>query len=724
MKGKSIILSVGAILIFSMGIAGRPEEGFSVQGKPEGRSAAQDKVVDQESREVDVRLVLVDVIATKDGEFFPGLKKSDFRVFEDGKEVPINSCDLISLGKSDIKFAKEEPGNEAAPPVIVRKKRLAVLFDGLNAWDREFKKAAQQVSDELIALAKQDTEVMILILDEANGLRIVQPFTDQETLIRDAAGKASASIFPLFLYLKDYDEMGGSIEVTEMREFEHRNRAGTRLTRTIGGLLAAIHMLESLPGRKNLLFVSGGIPDLDKVGSENGLPLSSPKRSFQVFDPFGILEKQVFWTESDLMKEIIRVANDRNISIYSLDPEVSSKFIHAGPLAESVAEVPSGKLIAEEKYLQMQNLQTLSEKTGAKLLRGADKIESFRQVAANDLSYYYQLSYYPPRSKADKEYHKIEVKLWGRKGVQVKTREGYSDSFVEQSLRIRLVQAFYNPDLFRGKVPFEASFIPFASESGKIQPWMSLALPAQEFFGPWAEAGKKTYEFHFWIKGEDETGRILTGKVAVPFEMNDAFKARLSSMDFFRLHYFGPKIEIEDGKHRIIFALFDPETGEIGTWTSDCPPPIKKGALEPSFLNCVPGYAVSNAIDRKGVFLLNGANGSLECGQIKFFPKTAGGFARTEDACLFVQAYSPQGAPGEARFELADPSGQSRKINVTTAAESWNKNTKVWSAAYNLDLEGAAPGDYIVTITLPPAAGKPALTRDVQISILGTDQDN
>ncbi|MHB8094030.1 MAG: VWA domain-containing protein [Candidatus Aminicenantales bacterium] len=698
-----------------------------------GKSAPQEKVTDQENREVDVRLVLVDVIATKDGEFFPGLKKSEFRLFEDGNEVRINSCDLISMGKSDIRLAEEMNNNQDAPPVIVRKKRLAVLFDGLNSWNRDFKKVAQEVSDELVALAKNDTEVMVLLLDEAKGLRMVQPFTDQEALIREAAAKASGKSFTPFLEFKDYDgilmmgrSLGGDGEgatgdLVAMRAFEHTNRAADKLTRTVGGLLASIHMLESLPGRKNLLFVSSGFPDVDSFKVDNEMPLS---RGISIFDPFGILGKKLFWTGFDVLKEIIRVANDRNISIYSLDPEVTSKFTYAGPTAEQfdVAGGGTQRQLFDEKYRQLQNLQLLSEKTGAKLLRGSDKIESFRQVVSNDLSYYYQLSYSPPRRKADKAYHKIEVKLSGRKGVQVKTREGYSDSLAEQSLRIRLAQAFYNPDLFAGKLPFEAGFIPFSTESGKTQPWMRLALPAREFFEGRAAAGEKTYEFHFWIKGDDETGRILTGQVAIPFEMDESFKTRLGSLDFLRLFYVGPGIELGDKANRVIFALFDPETGEIGTWSSDCPLPIQQGTSEPEFVNCVPGYAVSNATDRKEVFLLNSSDGSLECGQIKFFPKTAGGFASDESLHLFFQVHSPGGILGEARFELADQDGQKRTIKGTAVAESWNRTSKIWSAAYKLDFGDAAPGNYVLKIALPSSSGKPELSKEIQL-VLGSDQD-
>jgi hypothetical protein len=62
----------------------------------------------QEKYEVEVRLIPVDVIATKNGEFFPGLKKEDFELFEDGIKVPINSCDLISLGTSALKLTEQK----------------------------------------------------------------------------------------------------------------------------------------------------------------------------------------------------------------------------------------------------------------------------------------------------------------------------------------------------------------------------------------------------------------------------------------------------------------------------------------------------------------------------------------------------------------------------------------------------------------------------------------
>ncbi|MDH5386570.1 MAG: hypothetical protein OEY18_17860, partial [Candidatus Aminicenantes bacterium] len=50
-----------------------------------------------ERHEVEVRLVLVDVTVTKDGEFVTDLTKDDFELYEDEKRVPVNSFELVSF---------------------------------------------------------------------------------------------------------------------------------------------------------------------------------------------------------------------------------------------------------------------------------------------------------------------------------------------------------------------------------------------------------------------------------------------------------------------------------------------------------------------------------------------------------------------------------------------------------------------------------------------------
>ena len=73
-----------------------------------------------------------------------------------------------------------------------------------------------------------------------------------------------------------------------------------------------------------------------------------------------------------------------------------------------------------------QYLQTLSDKTGGRLLR-ADTLESipdaFAQIAA-ELRTQYMLGYYPLNKEKDDRYRKIKVTT-ARKNVVVRARPGY-----------------------------------------------------------------------------------------------------------------------------------------------------------------------------------------------------------------------------------------------------------------------------------------------------------
>ncbi|MHB8094356.1 MAG: hypothetical protein ACYDH0_05375, partial [Candidatus Aminicenantales bacterium] len=59
----------------------------------------------------------------------------------------------------------------------------------------------------------------------------------------------------------------------------------------------------------------------------------------------------------------------------------------------------------------------------------------------------------------------------------------------------------------------------------------------------------------------------------------------------------------------------------------------------------------------------------------------------------------------------------------TTAAESWNLNSKIRSAVYQLDFGNMAPGDYVLKVVLSPGAAGLRLTREVRMTLVGTDQD-
>ncbi len=152
----------------------------------------QEKIVPPERHVVEVRLVLVDVIVTKDGKFVTDLSQDDFELFEDGRKLPINSCELISFGERKLEAYEEEPEEV---PLDIPKKQLIVVFDGVSTWQRNLKEGSRKIVDELLSLVKEGHEVMIIQLSEQRGMKVLQPFTTDDELIRKALVRSSGMIW-------------------------------------------------------------------------------------------------------------------------------------------------------------------------------------------------------------------------------------------------------------------------------------------------------------------------------------------------------------------------------------------------------------------------------------------------------------------------------------------------------------------------------------------------
>ena len=134
-----------------------------------------------EKHEVEVRLVLVDVIVTKDGKFVKDLNKYDFELYEDGKKIPINSLELVSFEERVLKFKKEEKEIKLPPQP---KKKLVVIFDRINFPDdmklllrqlRDMKAQSERIIEELLSLINLGNEAMICQLSSRKGFEILQP---------------------------------------------------------------------------------------------------------------------------------------------------------------------------------------------------------------------------------------------------------------------------------------------------------------------------------------------------------------------------------------------------------------------------------------------------------------------------------------------------------------------------------------------------------------------
>jgi hypothetical protein len=506
-------------------------------------------------------------------------------------------------------------------------------------------------------------------------------------------------------------------------------------------------MLGSLPGRKSVLFISGGIPDLSprhimprfaeaeyhpgtegfkaNADTANAMRQSSLDTGnmarVRLFDPFQLEEKKEFTTSDEVLSELIRYANAHNVSIYSMDAGVFSKYLFPGTAsAASVDErdVQIRRFISTERIKRVQNLSWLSEDTGADALRGAGKYDQFRQVMNSDLTHYYQLSFYPKRKKADDKYHKINVKV-KRSGIDIRHRKGYTDYSKEGAIRLKLITAFYNPSLYK-ELPIAASFVPFVSDSGKYVPWMSIALPTPELFLDRDHAHeKKTFNLHVWISDTRTGAKGFGGTIDLPIKIDSAFLNYARTVSHVSFHFKGPELEFNPSFYQTVFALADPETDEVGTWESALPLPEFKDFEEGAIINCVLGHVVQNPKKAKSSFDLSKQDGSLEYSEIKFFPKIIEDFEQEESSAVFLQVFFPQGNQGiQPEIAVMGEDEIPYPVEASLVAESWNPKTQIWNGLFSIDLSIAFPGENMLIIEYPDNDEDSPLRRELRVNIL------
>jgi VWFA-related protein len=720
-----------------------------------------DQLLPQEKHEVKVRLILVDVIVTKDGEFVKDLTKEDFELYEDDKRVPINSFELISFDERELTIPDEFTTQDQSH---APKKRLAVVFDSINSWKREMKHGSEQIVDDLVSIVKLGHEVMVLQLKPSRGIEVIQPFTTNEDLIRNSVEMASGSIWKLETHIEpsrveqteteletasapqagadpsERTEVEQALNYTYFEDlqridFIHRERL--RFEKTVGGLLATFNVMRGFPGRKYVLLVSAGIPDLSPPDMlpniRSGIPgaeiddayiskIWGKMEDIRVFDPFNILDKNKFKNGEEVLREIIRFANAQNISIYSFDSSIFVKNIFSGTSAEHYQQNEMNHLRFRQgdKLRKVQNLRWLSEDTGADSLRGANKLSEFQKVMDTDLNHYYQLSFYPRRDEADDEYHKIKVRV-KRSGVDTRSRKGYTDYSANEMDKMLLVTAFYNPELFK-ELPFQGELVPFVSESGKYEPWMNIALPVKDIIEDrFVEYAPKLFHLHIWLKDRSSGEKGFGGKINIGLNLSPQFMKFIKNIDYLSYHFKGPEIEFRNREYQSVFALFDPQTSEVGTWDTDVRFPPLDEIEEPILLNCVLGDLADNPEKKKKNFVLSKKDGGLICGENKFYPKVTNQFDRWGEASVFVQARFPGGKKSvQPEFYSKGRDMQVFPIKGELVIDSWNKKTKVWSGIYQLDFSPCSLGEnsFFVGFTESGDGSEFYLNTELEMSII------
>jgi VWFA-related protein len=415
---------------------------------------------------ISTTLVQTDVVVTdKNDKVITDLKLDDFKVFENGKRQDVKVMEYVSDAgtprlEGDLKVA-----GQSVEPDIVRnltatelRRVFAFVVDDLTIPIEDVFSVRKLLTDFVDNQMRDGDLVAIVRVVGGNGL--LQQFTSDKRLLRRAIAQIAPTVnaYSAFNNLPEAGKLStdlmaaaeadgapfpsGAISAANTN-IDASNDESIRAFRSLVTLTTAgevIGSMKSLPGRKSVVLISGGLPLAETT--QNQITVGGT--------PITVLESRAYLGNANyLLRQLVDRASRSGVVINTLDirglnaTRGVSRFTDPGNEATSAVSVTGGRGGAFGRQPNMAEfdnfaLDTMSGRMGLQALAQSTggvsvvNTNSFREGLDRivERSSYYLLAY-SPTEEFDGKFHKLEIKV-NRPGVHVYSREGY---FAKAELR-------------------------------------------------------------------------------------------------------------------------------------------------------------------------------------------------------------------------------------------------------------------------------------------------
>jgi VWFA-related protein len=219
-------------------------------------------------------------------------------------------------------------------------------------------------------------------------------------------------------------EESQSVNEAVMYARSYAQSAFNDLSFSIDGLKDIVDSLAGLPGRKAILYVSDGLQQV--VGQDIWYAVQG-----KYGEKTSALTEQFQYDASRRFEELTAQANANRITFYTIDAAGLRTYSSISAETQTAGQPGQGVFIDSIQISNLQSpLQMMAEKTGGVAVINSNIVTPQLEKIAADFNSYYSLGY-TPTHYGDGRYHRIEVKVKGKKGLQVRHREGYRDKNTE-----------------------------------------------------------------------------------------------------------------------------------------------------------------------------------------------------------------------------------------------------------------------------------------------------
>jgi VWFA-related protein len=366
------------------------------------------------------RLVQVSVVVhDKHGNPISGLTKDDFAILDEKKPQAIQVFSEetnLPPTHSPPPLPPDTYTNRLAEQAGVPTSVTVILLDGLNTKFSDQHQAKEQVIKFLSQIHPEDRVALYTLGRE---VQILHDFTTDSSSLLDALERfkgrqntevdASQPDQPVDLSsVPGTEQFQAFLDGAAQQEANFYTADRVRLT--VDGLIAIADHIGSLPGRKNLVWVSGSFPisvgyDVPDLSSNN--------------------ERIDFYDE---VQRAAQALNEANLAVYPVDargliPGNPSMNASQPSARRRTAGPPRGPA-SPPNPSEFATLDEMASRTGGKASYNSNDIFGAIRRALDDSRITYSLGYYPEGVAWDRKFHNIKVEV-KKPGMEIRARKGY-----------------------------------------------------------------------------------------------------------------------------------------------------------------------------------------------------------------------------------------------------------------------------------------------------------
>lgn len=519
--------------------------------------------------QVEVTVVNVDVfVRDRDGNAVTDLRQDDFKVFQNGVEMPITNFAVLTdeIVRSTVAVggtptgAPPPPPSEIETPAAVVKPAWVVLFvDNENLHPHHRARVLRRVREFVVESLHEPVRMMVV--SSTPSLKVVQAFTTDSREVnaaldgmkRLAGGRVERDNARRELVDRiedvanqDYgagarNTRDGSRLGIEQQIMAYAEEEANSLSFTLSALHQVISMMSGLDGSKSIVHVSSGLAMTPGIGLMHQYATT--------FHDTSILSRRSRVDRMSAYRSVGTVANAQDVRLYTIDAS------GLNPLEGFSAEDRYG-MDPTASSIGMDDLQAsllyLAEATGGLAVVNTNDIGPGLGRIRDDLFSYYSLGY-SLKSSGEDRVHEIKVELASHPEYDLRYRRRFVEKSLEGSVQDRVLSSLM--------VEFDDNPMELEMASGAPAPvsqdrWtvpFHLSFPLERI-ALLPSGDDYVGQIVLFVGARDDDGRSSEiqrqeHEIRVPLEAWEEARGQRFGIDL--------RLLLEEGTHRVVVGVLD-----------------------------------------------------------------------------------------------------------------------------------------------------------------------